>query len=71
VVVVGQFLYIADWETGFEVVDISEPTDPRRVGDCWINGRARRLVMRDSYAYLAASPNWNGASNRQLVRLQK
>jgi hypothetical protein len=64
VVVIGQYAYVADWETGFQIVDISDPAHPRRVGECWINGRARRLVVRDNYAYVAAAPIWDGQSNR-------
>jgi hypothetical protein len=64
VVVIGQYAYVADWETGLQIVDVSDPAYPRRVGECSINGQARRLVMRDNYAYVAAAPIWDGQSNQ-------
>ncbi|MCW5551615.1 MAG: hypothetical protein KIS67_05540 [Verrucomicrobiae bacterium] len=64
VVVVGQHAYVADWETGLQIVDVSNPAYPRRVGECSINGRARRLVVRDNYAYVASAPIWDGQSNQ-------
>ncbi len=64
VVVIGQRAYVADWETGFQIVDISDPANPRRVGECSINGRARRLVVRDNHAYVASAPVWDGQSNQ-------
>ena len=64
VVVIGQYAYVADWETGFQIVDVSDPAHPPRVGECWINGRARRLVVRDNYAYVASAPIWDGQSNQ-------
>lgn len=64
VVVIGQRAYVADWETGFQIVDISDPANPRRVGECSINGRARRMVVRDNHAYVASAPVWDGQSNQ-------
>lgn len=64
VVVIGQHAYVADWETGFQIVDISDPAHPRRVGECSINGWARRLVVRDNYAYVASAPIRDGQSNQ-------
>lgn len=64
VVVIGQRAYVADWETGFQIVDISDPAHPRRVGECSINGRARRMVVRDNHAYVASAPVWDGQSNQ-------
>ena len=45
------------WETidGLEIIDISDPTKPRRVSGCDIGGFATGVAVSENYAYIAGT----------------
>jgi len=53
VAVAGQYVYVADYASGFRVVDVSDPSSPVITGSCATRGYARSVVLDGSYAYVA------------------
>ena len=55
VVIDGDFAYIAGWDSGLHIIDISDPADPTEVGFVGIAKWARAVAKVGDYAYVAAS----------------
>jgi hypothetical protein len=53
VVVSEDLAYLASWEDGLRIVDISTPAAPAHVGACDTPGLAYGVTVAESYAYLA------------------
>ena len=53
VAVSGGYAYVADWEDGLVVVDVSEPANPARAGGYDTSGSARGVAVAGDYAYVA------------------
>jgi hypothetical protein len=45
---------VADGEAGLQVIDVSNPADPQRVGGYDTSGEARGVAVSGNYAYVAA-----------------
>ena len=56
VAVFGNYAYVADYENGISVVNISNPMAPILVGSCDTAGEARTIAIAGDYAYVA---DWN------------
>ena len=48
----GDYLYVADWFEGLQVVDASNPANPVTVGNVPVTGWVIDAMIRDGYAYL-------------------
>jgi len=57
VAVAGPYAYVADWEAGLQVIDVSDPARPRRVGGYDTPGFAQGVAVSGNYAYVA-DRNW-------------
>jgi hypothetical protein len=53
VTVVGNYAYIADYESGLRIIDISNPATPLEVGFYDTPGRAYNVAVAGHYAYIA------------------
>ena len=53
VFVSGNYAYVADGYSGFQVIDISNPTNPTIVGSADTPGSAHGVYVSGSYAYVA------------------
>ncbi len=51
--VVGNYAYVADDAAGLQVIDVSNPTNPVRVGGIIIGGNALGVWVAGNYAYVA------------------
>jgi hypothetical protein len=51
--IVGDFVYVADGESGLQVVDISQTENPQIIGEVDTPGEAREVVVSGEYAYVA------------------
>ena len=58
VFVSGSYAYVADWNDGLEIINISDPTDPVKVGQFTDGGEAVGVYVSGEYAYLA--DGWDG-----------
>jgi hypothetical protein len=50
----GNYAYVADGNSGLQIVDVSEPSNPKFKGSCDTPEEARRVVVSGDYAYVAA-----------------
>src|SRR5437867_13448769 len=48
----GDLAYVADGRAGLEVIDISEPSSPQKVGGYYANGGAWSVALSGNYAYV-------------------
>jgi hypothetical protein len=62
VAVAGAYAYVADVESGLQVIDISVPESPAIVGAVDTPGEARRVAVAGNYAYVA-----DGGSGLQIA----
>ena len=53
VAVSGNYAYVADWDAGLQVIDVSNPTNCVRVGGYDTSGLARGVAVSGNYAYVA------------------
>jgi hypothetical protein len=53
VAVSGGYAYVADFDSGLRVIEVSDPTDPIEVAHCVTPGWARGVAVLGSYAYVA------------------
>ena len=53
VAVAGGYAYVADYENGLVVVDVSDPANPTRVGGYDTSGSAQGVAVSGGYAYVA------------------
>jgi hypothetical protein len=53
VAVSGHYAYVADWDAGLQVIDVSDPANPRRVGGYDTPGYALGVAVSGNYAYVA------------------
>jgi hypothetical protein len=53
VAVAGRYAYVAAGTGGLSVVDVGDPTQPRRVGGYWVPGMTQRVRVDGSRAYVA------------------
>ncbi|MEX2739716.1 MAG: LVIVD repeat-containing protein [Candidatus Wukongarchaeota archaeon] len=53
VFVSGDYAYVADWGSGLQVVDISDPTHPSLAGSYDTPGNAQGVFVSGDYAYIA------------------
>ena len=54
VAVAGSFAYVADWNAGLRVIDVSNPANPVERGYYVTPGLARGVSVAGSFAYVAA-----------------
>ncbi len=52
--VTGDLAYVANYNSGLRVIDVSDPTDPTEIGSCYTPGRAYDVTVAGDYAYVAA-----------------
>ena len=64
VAVSGPYAYVADYDAGLQVLDVSDPANPRRVGGYRTPGVARSVAVSGNYAYVA-----DGDWGLQVLRL--
>ena len=62
VVLSGSYAYVADGNSGLQIIDISIPTSPFLKGTCNTPGYAHGVTLSSSYAYMAA-----GESGLQII----
>ena len=55
------FAYVAT-TTGFLILDVSDPTEPRQVGGYATDGPALRIAVKDGFVYLLTSSNQVGGA---------
>lgn len=53
VAVSGNYAYVADWDAGLQVIDVSNPANPQRVGGYDTSGGAYGVAVLGNYAYMA------------------
>jgi hypothetical protein len=53
VAMAGHYAYVASYEAGFQVVDVSDPAHPVTVGSVDTPGAAQDVAVSGSYAYVA------------------
>ena len=53
VAVVDNYVYVADRDSGLQIIDVSEPTTPTRIGYCDTIGTAKKVFINGNYAYVA------------------
>jgi hypothetical protein len=53
VVISGNYAYLADGTNGLQVINISNPANPQRVGGYDTRGRSLGVVLSGNYAYVA------------------
>ena len=58
VAVVGDYAYIADYESGLRIIDVSDPTSPTEAGFYDTSSYAEALSIVGNYAYVA--DGWDG-----------
>ena len=72
--VLGQYAFVVgySWEEvsridrGFlDVIDVSNPADPRFLGEYKTVGRVNSVAMTGNYAYLAVGSTWDAIANTQ------
>src|SRR5439155_17255565 len=49
----GNYAYVADDAAGLQVIDVSNPANPQRVGGYDTSGSASGVAVSDKYAYVA------------------
>ena len=49
----GNYAYLADSGAGLQVIDVSNPANPQRVGGYYTNGFAIGVAVSGNYAYVA------------------
>lgn len=54
----GDYAYVADYSSGLQVINITDPTTPTITGSYNTAGNAFEAVVEGNYAYLA--DDWNG-----------
>ncbi|MBE7502569.1 MAG: peptidoglycan DD-metalloendopeptidase family protein [Verrucomicrobiales bacterium] len=57
VAVVGQYAYVADGGAGLQVIDVSNPANPRWVGGCDTFWGAQGVAVAGQHAYVADGPS--------------
>jgi hypothetical protein len=55
VTVSGNYAYVADWDAGLQVIDVSNPATTQRVGGYDTSGFARSVAVSGNCAYVADS----------------
>ena len=53
VYVAGSYAYVADYSSGLQVIDVSDPQNPAVTGACDTTGDARGVYVVCSFAYVA------------------
>ncbi len=53
-VVVGNYAYVTAGNRGLNVVDVSDPTAPRKIASCNLRGSARDVAVSGTHAFVAA-----------------
>jgi hypothetical protein len=53
--VVGNYAYVADWDAGLQIIDISDPANPTRMAGYDTSGYAWGVEVVGNYAYVADS----------------
>ena len=53
VAVSGNYAYVADYTAGLQVIDVSNPANPQRVGGYDTSGDALGVAVSGNYAYVA------------------
>jgi hypothetical protein len=59
------FTYVADYEEGLRVINVSDPSSPAEIGFCETPGHAQALWVQDTFAYIADN-DYNPSDNRGL-----
>jgi hypothetical protein len=52
--IVGNYVYVTAWDGGLNVVDVSNPSAPKKVGSCTMPGEARDVAVSGGFAFVAA-----------------
>jgi hypothetical protein len=60
VAVSGNYAYVAAGCAGVQVIDVSYPANPQRVGGYDTSGYADGVAVSRNFAYVAESPTWDG-----------
>ncbi len=50
----GSYAYVADYDCGLRIIDVSVPTAPVEIGSCDSVHDAMHVVVRGTYAYVAS-----------------
>jgi hypothetical protein len=58
----GSFVYLANWDRGVDVIDISDPNSPMCIGGYDTPGLACRITINNTYAYVA-----DGEAGLQII----
>lgn len=53
VIIDGDLAYLSDREAGILILDISDPTNPTKIGAFYDGGDSREIVLRDNLLYVA------------------
>ena len=64
VFVSGEYAYVADYYSGLQVIDISDPENPSIAGACDTPGYAQDVVVSGGFAYVA-----DGGSGLQVINI--
>jgi len=51
--IVGNYAYVADWNNGLVILDISNGKEPIKVGSCLTTDKAWKVAVQGDYAYVA------------------
>ena len=58
----GNYAYVADGDAGLQVIDVSNPANPQRVGGYDTSGDAQGVAVSGNYAYVA-----DGGAGLQVI----
>ncbi len=58
----GNYAYVADGESGLQIIDISNPSTPKFIGHCDTPNCANNIYLSGDYAYIA-----DGESGLQII----
>jgi hypothetical protein len=58
IAVYGSYAYVACYDSGLHIVDVSDPAHPAEIGSYDAPGLAEGVAVSSSYAYVA--DNWEG-----------
>ena len=66
VTVEGDYAYVADGESGIQILDINDPSNPVLIGGYDTQGNASDVAVQDGYVYIA-----DGTGGLRVIRLDR